>query len=78
MFYNTGIRLAELINIKEDDIDFQNLTVKVVGKRSKERLIPISNAVKSLIYNYVLLKEQIFGVTNKSDYLFFNNKGVKT
>ncbi len=78
MFYNTGIRLAELINIKEDDIDFQNLTVKVVGKRNKERLIPVSNDVKSLLYKYVLLKEQIFGVTNKSDYLFITNKGLKT
>jgi integrase/recombinase XerC len=78
MFYNTGIRLAELINIKEDDIDFQNLTVKVLGKRSKERLIPISNELKSLIYNYVLLKEQVFGITNKSDYLFVNKKGLKT
>lgn len=78
MFYNTGIRLAELINIEEDDIDFQNLTVKVVGKRNKERLIPISNDMKSLIYKYVLLKDQVFGVTNKSDYLFVTNKGLKT
>jgi len=49
MFYVTGIRLSELINITIKSIDFENNLVKVFGKRNKERLIPLSeNMVKEL------------------------------
>jgi integrase/recombinase XerC len=44
-FYVTGIRLSELINIKIKDIDFQNQLIKVLGKRNKERLIPLSSSI---------------------------------
>jgi len=58
MFYVTGIRLSELINIKIESIDFENNVVKVLGKRNKERLIPlslnISNGLKYFIKNYHL------------------------
>jgi len=43
VFYFTGIRLMELLNIHVTDIDFTNSLVKVLGKRNKERLIPLSN-----------------------------------
>ena len=50
-FYVTGIRLSELINIKISDINFENKLVKVLGKRNKERLIPISSRIiKELQY----------------------------
>ena len=42
LFYFTGIRLSELLNIKISDIDFNNSSVKVLGKRNKERLIPVN------------------------------------
>ena len=42
LFYVTGIRLSELINIKLEDINFQNKLIKILGKRNKERLIPLS------------------------------------
>ena len=45
MFYVTGIRLSELINIKVTSIDFENSLVKVLGKRNKERLIPLSGNI---------------------------------
>tara|TARA_B100000683_G_scaffold73004_1_gene71614 strand:+ start:7096 stop:7962 length:867 start_codon:yes stop_codon:yes gene_type:complete len=41
VFYMTGIRLIELINLNVSDIDFQNSTLKVIGKRNKERIIPL-------------------------------------
>jgi len=48
-FYVTGIRLSELINIKITDINFENNLIKVLGKRNKERLIPLScNIIKAL------------------------------
>ena len=49
LFYFTGMRLSELINIKTSDIDKVNSQIKVIGKRNKERLIPITfNALKDL------------------------------
>ena len=49
LFYVTGIRLSELINLKKDDIDFYNQSIKILGKRNKERLIPLSsNTIKDL------------------------------
>lgn len=54
LFYQTGIRLSELINLKEKDI--QDGRIKVLGKRNKERLIPISPAMTKLINDYRLIK----------------------
>jgi len=49
LFYVTGIRLSELINLKKNDIDFYNQSIKILGKRNKERLIPLSpNIIKDL------------------------------
>ena len=53
LFYVTGIRLSELINIKITDIDFDNNLVKVLGKRDKERLIPISINVSNRLKNFI-------------------------
>ena len=68
-FYVTGIRLSELINIKISDIDFNNNYIKVLGKRNKERLIPLSNNMINKLKNYV-------NENDISEYLF-NNKGKK-
>ena len=54
LFYQTGIRLSELINLKEKDI--QDGRIKVLGKRNKERLIPISSDLVQLINEYRLIK----------------------
>jgi integrase/recombinase XerC len=53
LFYGTGIRLSELINLKEHYIDFHNRTIRVIGKRNKERVIPFSNSLGNLIHEYV-------------------------
>jgi integrase/recombinase XerC len=45
LFYVTGIRLSELVNIKISDVDFNNSLIKVLGKRNKERLIPLSISI---------------------------------
>ena len=52
-FYVTGIRLSELINIKISDIDFNNNYIKVLGKRNKERLIPLSDNMTNKLKNYI-------------------------
>lgn len=63
VFYQTGIRLSELINLKEKDITLQN--IKVLGKRNKERLIPISSELSSKIAVYRLEKKKCIGETNQ-------------
>jgi integrase/recombinase XerC len=53
ILYATGMRLSELINLKESDIDFHQSTIKVLGKRNKERLIPFSNKFADLLKSYI-------------------------
>jgi len=74
MFYSTGIRLSELVNLKVEDIDFQKSTIKVLGKRNKERLIPFSKKLDVLIRDYLQLKDREF---NFCPELFLTNKGRK-
>ncbi|MEC9209102.1 MAG: tyrosine-type recombinase/integrase [Bacteroidota bacterium] len=70
LFYITGIRLSELINIKISDINFDNDLIKVLGKRNKERLIPLSvRIVKEL--RFFIEKYKI------GNYLFTNLGGTK-
>jgi integrase/recombinase XerC len=57
MLFGTGMRLAELLGVKESDINIYESTVKVLGKRNKQRLIPINNELKLLIAGYLELKK---------------------
>ena len=56
LFYVTGIRLSELINIKIKDIDFQNQLIKVLGKRNKERLIPLSSSIVVELKQFIAIQ----------------------
>jgi integrase/recombinase XerC len=58
LFYGTGIRLTELINLKENNINLSDRTIKVLGKRNKERVIPFSNNIVSLITAYRVAKKR--------------------
>lgn len=57
LFYQTGIRLSELINLKEKDISSSQ--IKVLGKRNKERLIPISKSLSLLINHFLSIKKEL-------------------
>jgi integrase/recombinase XerC len=70
LFYVTGIRLSELINIKISDVDFNNQSIKVLGKRNKERIIPLSSNVVNDLNVFIENNQQ-----NK--YLFTNLEGNK-
>jgi integrase/recombinase XerC len=70
LFYVTGIRLSELINIKVADVDYNNNLIKVLGKRNKERLIPLS---VSIINNIKLFTKK----NDVNNYLFTNLGGTK-
>lgn len=53
LFYHTGMRLSELINLKPSQIDFANSQVKVLGKGNKERIIPASEELMAQLKNYI-------------------------
>jgi len=58
LFYSTGIRRIELINIKERNISFSENTIKVLGKRNKERFVPLLQSVVPTLKNYLELKRE--------------------
>ena len=77
LFYSTGMRLSELMNIKLTDIDCYEKTVKVLGKRNKERIIPLNHVAIEAIEKYLSIYEQEFGEMNKNSCIFVTSKNRK-
>lgn len=74
LFYGTGIRLTELINLKENNINLAERTIKVLGKRNKERVIPFSNTIVSLITAYRAAKKKEVEA-KEHNYLLITDQG---
>jgi integrase/recombinase XerC len=74
VFYATGIRLSELINLKESLIDVANNQIKVIGKGNKERIIPVSKELMDSLRTYLLNKKEL-RVENGVSNFFVNEKG---
>lgn len=75
LFYATGIRREELINIKLNDISLESQTIKVLGKRNKERIVPLVSSIIKHISQYLVLRDE-FAVPNIEE-LFITTKGKK-
>lgn len=76
LFYTTGIRRTELINLKTQNIDLSNNTIKVLGKRNKERIIPILPVLAEQIKKYLSEKSLIQDVKDEGCFFVVLN-GVK-
>jgi integrase/recombinase XerC len=76
VFYQTGMRSSELINLKESQIDPANNSIKVVGKGNKERVIPVNSALQDEIRSYINEKRSLPAYID-AQYLFVNEKGKK-
>ncbi len=74
LFYASGIRLSELTGLKESGVSLHDRTLKVLGKRNKERIIPISNSLIFLIKSYLSVKEEK-GMNN--DFLILTDSGKR-
>jgi len=72
LFYMTGIRLSELISLKINDVDFHENTIKVLGKRNKERIIPFGIQLHKEIKTFIELRKSI---ETKETFLFLTLKG---
>ena len=73
LFYGTGIRLAELINLKDRDFDTAEYLIKVLGKRNKERIVPYPREINQLFADYLAVRDS--EIVNNSGYLFVTEKG---
>ncbi|WP_026451732.1 tyrosine-type recombinase/integrase [Aequorivita capsosiphonis] len=76
LFYATGMRRAELINLKLDDVSYAHKTIKVLGKRNKERIIPLLPTVIQSLRAYLPMREKLERISD-AEYLFLTAKGVK-
>lgn len=76
LFYSTGIRRAELINVKVNDVSFAQKTIKVLGKRNKERIIPLLPSVSKTINEYLSYRDELEKIVDV-DQMFLTQKGVK-
>jgi len=76
MLFGTGMRLSELMGVKDSDINVYEGTVKVLGKRNKERIIPVNNELKLLIAEYQELKKKQDFFSNNSSALIVTDKGA--
>ncbi|MDR3272263.1 MAG: tyrosine-type recombinase/integrase [Flavobacteriaceae bacterium] len=72
-FYRTGIRRIELIELEEAQIDLSEKNIRVIGKRNKERQIPITDELKAQIINYLKVKKQ--EIPSGEKYFFTDKKG---
>jgi integrase/recombinase XerC len=64
LLYSTGIRQSELLDLCEEDIDFEGLEIRILGKRRKERLIPVHAEIMERVKNYIDLKRENNITTN--------------
>ena len=75
VFYSTGMRLSELINMKEKQVDFSRKQFKILGKGNKERIIPAGAELLTIIKEYINEKRKVFEKVD--DVLLVNAKGKK-
>jgi integrase/recombinase XerC len=75
MLYATGMRVSELISIKHKDISMEAMTLIVTGKRNKQRIIPFGSQLLAVLKDYLVIKEEQFGIININDYLITTVKG---
>lgn len=75
-FYLTGVRKSELINLKFKDIDFSQKLIKILGKRQKERYVPMLPYLEDKIKVYLDLRESLASIID-ADYFFLTKFGVK-
>ena len=75
LFYETGVRLSELIGLDVEDVDFARSAIKVTGKRNKQRIIPIGGGLVKNLKRYIKKRNEEFGVCLQP--LFLTDKGCR-
>ncbi len=76
LLYSTGVRRSELINLKLKDIDFEQQQIKVLGKRNKERYIPLLTTVQETLKSYLEMRKALPQI-KAPGFLFLTQKGAQ-
>lgn len=76
LFYNTGMRQAELVGLQESQVDKSNCQLKVLGKGNKERVLPVSKELMDILMAYISAKRKLFESFD-AVYLLVNENGKK-
>ena len=78
MFYSCGLRVSELINLKNSDLFFHEEVIRVLGKGNKERIVPVGSSAVKWVNEYLRASRPLLENKNKSEnFLFLNNRGRK-
>ena len=77
LMYATGLRVSELVELKLNDVDFSDDIVRIMGKGSKERIIPMGDFAKTYLEEYIYNHRNLMLKGNNSEYIFLNNHGKK-
>lgn len=75
-FYGTGIRLSELIHLKDQEVFQKEYLIRVLGKNNKERIVPYPRSLNTLIEEYILIRNAEFGADCQSFFLTAKGKQV--
>ena len=79
LFYETGIRLSELVGLNDGDVDFGRMAIKVTGKRNKQRIVPIGQGMADSLRRYMEMRNESFqfSISNFQFPLFVTDKGER-
>jgi len=77
MFYSTGVRLGELVNLNFKDIELGSQLIKVIGKGDKERLIPFGSHALKALQHYLKITGRSIKIAAKNDPIFINSSGER-
>lgn len=77
LMYSSGLRVSELVNLNVNDVDLDNDLIRIFGKGSKERIIPINDYAASSLNEYLLNHRKELFKHGENNYLFLNNHGNK-
>lgn len=77
LMYSSGLRVSELLNLNVNDIDFDLNIVRIFGKGSKERIMPINEIATSFLYDYINIYRKTLLKNKVNDILFLNSRGEK-
>ena len=77
LMYSSGLRVSELLNLTLNNIDFNMNLVRIYGKGSKERIVPVSDIATKYLYEYINLYRNTLVKNNITDLIFLNSRGNK-
>jgi len=77
LFYSSGLRLSELINLNKNDINFDDGTITVIGKGNKERVVPVGSFATKAIKKWLKIRKNISGLTSETEILFLSQNAKK-